>query len=82
MVAYSGPFTSQYRFSLENEWVLKLGVVGVPHTEGVTMRSFLGDSIKIQAWNIAGLPKDETSTENGIIIDKSRRWPLMIDPQN
>ena len=82
MVAYSGPFTSQFRFSLENEWVLKLGVVGVPHAEGVTMRTFLADSIKIQTWNIAGLPKDETSTENGIIIDKSRRWPLMIDPQN
>lgn len=82
MVAYSGPFTSQYRFALENEWVLKMGVVGVPHSESVTMRSFLGDSVKIQTWNIAGLPKDDTSTENGIIIDKSRRWPLMIDPQN
>jgi len=33
-------------------------------------------------WNIAGLPKNDTSIENGIIIDKSRRWPLMIDPQN
>jgi dynein heavy chain len=28
------------------------------------------------------LPKDDNSTENGIIIDKTRRWPLMIDPQN
>ena len=65
---------------MENEWVLKLGVVGVAHTEGITMRQFLGDSVKIQSWNISGLPKDDTSTENGIIIDKSRRWPLMIDP--
>jgi len=45
------------------------------------MRSFLGEPVKIQAWNIAELPKDDTSTENGIIIDKTRRWPLMIDPQ-
>lgn len=82
MVAYTGPFTSQYRFSLENEWVLKLGVVGLAHSDNITMRQFLGDSVKIQAWNISGLPKDDTSTENGIIIDKSRRWPLMIDPQN
>lgn len=44
------------------------------------MISFLGEPIKIQSWNIAGLPKDDTSTENGIIIDKGRRWPLMIDP--
>ena len=46
------------------------------------MRGFLGIPVKIQSWNIAGLPKDDTSTENGIIIDHGRRWPLMIDPQN
>ena len=46
------------------------------------MREFLGEPVKIQAWNIAELPKDDNSTENGIIIDKTRRWPLMIDPQN
>lgn len=44
------------------------------------MRGFLGVPVKIQGWNIAGLPKDDTSTENGIIIDNGRRWPLMIDP--
>lgn len=46
------------------------------------MRSYLGEDVKIQAWNINGLPKDSTSIENGIIIDCSRRWPLMIDPQS
>jgi dynein heavy chain len=46
------------------------------------MRSFIGVPVVIQSWNIAGLPKDDTSTENGVIIDKTRRWPLMIDPQN
>lgn len=46
------------------------------------MRGFLGVPVVIQNWNIAGLPKDDTSTENGVIIDKTKRWPLMIDPQN
>lgn len=45
------------------------------------MTSFLGDKVKIQTWNIAGLPKDDTSIQNGIIIDSAKRWPLMIDPQ-
>lgn len=47
------------------------------------MREFLGNDVKIQAWTgVYGLPKDLTSIENGIIIDCSKRWPLMIDPQN
>jgi dynein heavy chain len=37
--------------------------------------------VKIRAWNIAGLPVDSFSVDNGIIVSKSRRWPLMIDPQ-
>jgi len=45
------------------------------------MSSYLGDPVKILSWNLCGLPKDDTSIENGIIIDKTRRWPLMIDPQ-
>ena len=37
--------------------------------------------MKIRAWNIAGLPVDAFSVDNGIIVNSSRRWPLMIDPQ-
>lgn len=82
MVAYCGPFVSQYRQRLEHDWRHKLGEYRIVFSPTVTMRNFLGDEVKIQQWNIAGLPKDDTSIENGIIIDKSRRWPLMIDPQN
>ena len=32
-------------------------------------------------WNIQGLPNDAFSTENGALVTKSRKWPLMIDPQ-
>lgn len=46
------------------------------------MREFIGVPVIIQGWNLCGLPKDDTSTENGIIIEKSRRFCLMIDPQN
>jgi dynein heavy chain len=82
MVSYAGPFTAEYRVSLEKLWVTKLEEMRLPHTPGIRMTKFLGDGVKILEWNLAGLPKDETSIENGIIIDKSKRWPLMIDPQN
>jgi len=45
------------------------------------MRSVLGDDVTIRIWSVAGLPSDSLSVENGIIMFKSRRWPLMIDPQ-
>lgn len=45
------------------------------------MSKVLGEEVTIRMWGIAGLPSDKLSVENGIIMFKSRRWPLMIDPQ-
>jgi dynein heavy chain len=39
------------------------------------------ESLSRFTWTIAGLPNDSFSIENGIIVDKARRWPLCIDPQ-
>ena len=82
MIAYAGPFTAEYRSRMEKLWEDKLSEVNLDHSENVNMRNFMGVPVVIQSWNIAGLPKDDTSTENGVIIDKTKRWPLMIDPQN
>jgi hypothetical protein len=41
----------------------------------------LGDPVEIRDWYMAGLPSDTISTESGIIVLKSSRWPLIIDPQ-
>ena len=80
-VGYTGAFTGIYRQQLEGKWRKSLLELGISHTSGVTMRATLGEAVKIQQWKVAGLPSDSVSIENGIIIEKARRWSLMIDPQ-
>lgn len=41
----------------------------------------LADSATISEWINQGLPDDRFSKENAALIDKSKRWPLIIDPQ-
>lgn len=43
--------------------------------------NFLSDATTVREWNIQGLPADSFSTENGIIVTRGQKWPLVIDPQ-
>lgn len=80
-ISYSGSFTSVYREELEQQWRDACEDNGIKFSEKVTMSKVMGDPVTIRMWGIAGLPSDKLSVENGIIMFKSRRWPLMIDPQ-
>jgi len=46
------------------------------------MKDLLEDPVTTKLWAASSLPNDDLSIENGIIMFGSRRWPLMIDPQN
>ncbi|XP_043932324.1 dynein axonemal heavy chain 1 [Protopterus annectens] len=80
-VAYLGPFTGEYRSAMSEEWLKKLDQYSVPHTKEPALVATLGDPVKIRSWQIAGLPKDIRSVENGVITQYSQRWPHFIDPQ-
>lgn len=82
MIAYSGPFTAKYRSELESEWYTKIKQLGIKVSEGVSMKKIMEDPVTIKTWTMAQLPSDNLSIENAIIIFTSRRWALMIDPQN
>ncbi len=50
-------------------------------SEGFALAATLGEPVQIRAWTIAKLPNDSFSIDNAIMLYKSNRWPLMIDPQ-
>lgn len=80
-VSYLGPFTNEYRLVCEAAWRTEMSALEIEYTENCSLRSALGEPVKIEQWVVCGLPKDSLSIGNGIILDKARRWPLMIDPQ-
>ncbi|XP_038676444.1 dynein heavy chain 3, axonemal isoform X3 [Scyliorhinus canicula] len=80
-VAYLGAFTVDYRHECQSEWQFLCKERLIPCSDDFSLSSILGDPVKIRAWQIAGLPVDAFSIDNGIITSNSRRWPLMIDPQ-
>jgi dynein heavy chain len=81
LIAYLGAFTPDFREGAVKEWSLMSQEKGIPGSETFSLQTCLGEPVKIRNWTIWGLPNDAFSIENGIIIDKSRRWPLCIDPQ-
>ncbi|XP_048346084.1 dynein axonemal heavy chain 12 isoform X2 [Sphaerodactylus townsendi] len=81
VIAYLGAFTAAFRQTCTKDWSQLCKEKNIPCSESFSLSKTLGDPIKIRAWNIAGLPTDQFSIDNGVIVDNSRRWPLMIDPQ-
>lgn len=45
------------------------------------LTSFLVDEATVGEWNLQGLPKDTLSVQNGIMVTRSDRYPMLIDPQ-
>ncbi|XP_056619544.1 dynein axonemal heavy chain 6 [Triplophysa dalaica] len=81
-VAYYGAFTSHYRQLLIDHWITRCQQLEIPISKNFSLISILGDPYEIRLWNAEGLPRDTVSTENGILVMRGRRWPLMIDPQD
>ena len=46
------------------------------------MRGIIGDDMEIETWKSQNLPNDNFSVDNALIMSQSRRYCLLIDPQN
>eukprot|EP00002_Diphylleia_rotans_P022931 TRINITY_DN4501_c0_g1_i3.p1 TRINITY_DN4501_c0_g1~~TRINITY_DN4501_c0_g1_i3.p1 ORF type:complete len:4513 (-),score=1142.54 TRINITY_DN4501_c0_g1_i3:360-11993(-) len=81
-LSYAGPFVSQYRQDLvKKTWLAQIAANNVPHSVDFNLSTFLAKPTDVRSWNLQGLPTDAFSVENGVVVTRGRRWPLMIDPQ-
>merc|ERR1719238_1484848 len=81
IIAYLGIFTGAFRVEACTRWLTKLAELQIPASKEFKLETCIGDAVKIRQWVIDALPNDSLSIDNAIILDNSRRWPLMIDPQ-
>ncbi|KAG4103981.1 dynein heavy chain and region D6 of dynein motor-domain-containing protein [Neocallimastix lanati (nom. inval.)] len=82
-LSYAGSFNSIYRSELvNNHWITQIKAREIPFSSDYCFENFLGKPTEIREWNIQGLPSDQFSSENGIIVKRGTRWPLLIDPQD
>ncbi|CAG9464381.1 unnamed protein product [Pedinophyceae sp. YPF-701] len=81
-MSYAGPFPSEYRDELVvRTWLPQVKNLQIPASDQFDFCMFLADPADVRDWNIQGLPADSFSTENGVLVTRGQRWPLMIDPQ-
>uniref|UniRef100_A0A673VVA8 Dynein axonemal heavy chain 8 n=1 Tax=Salmo trutta TaxID=8032 RepID=A0A673VVA8_SALTR len=81
-LSYCGPFNQNFRnMLLKDIWEAELRKRKIPFTDNLNIISMLVDPPTISEWNLQGLPGDDLSVQNGIIVTKATRFPLLIDPQ-
>ena len=81
-VAYCGPFNQDFReYIISHKLTVDLKERKIPLSSNLDLTGFLVDIGTIGDWTMSGLPTDPLSIQNGILVTRSSRYPMLIDPQ-
>ncbi|XP_045900393.1 dynein axonemal heavy chain 5 [Micropterus dolomieu] len=80
-LSYAGPFNQEYRSLLLELWQKEMEEKLIPFDPELNVIGLLVDNATVSEWNLQGLPSDDLSIQNGIVVTKASRYPLLIDPQ-
>ncbi|XP_049912492.1 dynein axonemal heavy chain 5 [Epinephelus moara] len=80
-LSYAGPFNQEYRSLLLELWKKEIEDKLIPFSPDLNVIGLLVDNPTVSEWNLQGLPSDDLSIQNGIVVTKASRYPLLIDPQ-
>lgn len=81
-MSYCGPFPSEYRDNLVQNWISIVELEKIPFTPNFDFAEFMAGAAVAREWQMQGLPTDMFSFENGVLVTKGLRWALNIDPQS
>nr|CAD7590203.1 unnamed protein product [Timema genevievae] len=81
-LSYCGPYNQEFRAGLVTSWMNILKTRDVPFTLELNITSMLVETATISEWTLQGLPNDELSVQNALIVTKSSSYPLMITSLN
>lgn len=80
-LSYCGPYNQAFRTNLVKTWMTVLKDYDIPYTKSLNITNMMVESATVSEWMLQGLPNDELSVQNALIVTKSSSYPLLIDPQ-
>ncbi|XP_031619236.1 LOW QUALITY PROTEIN: dynein heavy chain 7, axonemal [Contarinia nasturtii] len=81
IVSYLGQLTETHRRKLIQIWIEKCTSLGLYCDPEFKVENVFADKIQVKSWNVYGLPDNRFTIESAIILQNTRRWTLIIDPQ-
>ena len=59
-------------------WRKEMSSKKIPFTDDLDVVKMLVDNATIADWNVEGLPNDELSIQNGLIVTKASRYASLL----